>query len=287
MRDLMKKLVRLLLFLASLPIVLLAQEDTAQTAGHSVADMNGRATLLLKPSLPGDVMIQRDGSTVTVKIVVDPDGNVLSAKCSLTCPSNVAFAAEAAASTSKFRPLIINGEAVKYNGILIYTIALERVNWLRFGTALYSTYIFDNLSLGPVSAMLTSEFGDEKGKLQSLDNDVDLDTRWKTINSVKDSLRGKLNESDLWYFRLGMAMRGATAPFQSDKKLDRDEVQKALSDLSKLAGSAPAGVPQDLIAGLRTMSAYKIDPAMKDQELSHVIFRLASNVKTETIRSQR
>jgi hypothetical protein len=260
-------------------IVTLGQDPEDKERVYSVPDINGRATLLVQPEIPGDVSLKTDGNTLIVKVVVDPNGNVVSAKCSLTCPKALAGPAESAAMASKFRPLIIGGRAVKYDGTLMYTIAVEKVNWYRFATALQSTYIFDNLSLGPVAAMLTNEFAGERINLQDLDHGVELAVRWKTIKSVRDSIRGKLKDSDAWWFDLGFAMREVTSPFQSDKKLDLSEVQAAISNLAKFVESAPSDVPPLTVENLRTLSAYKINSAMQPQEVHRAIFKLVSGIR--------
>ncbi len=260
-------------------IVALGQDSGDKERVYSVPDINGRATLLVQPEIPGDVSLKTDGNTLIVKVVVEADGNVVSAKCSMTCPKKAAGAAEAAAMASKFRPLIIGGRAVKYEGMLMYTIAVEKVNWYRFATALQSTYIFDNLSLGPVAAMLTNEFAEERNKLQDLDHNAELAFRWKTIEGVRNSIRGKLQGKDAWWFNLGFAMREVTSPFQSDKKLDLSEVQAAISNLNKFVESAPSGVPPPTVENLRTLSNYKIDPAMPPQEVHQAIFKLASGIR--------
>ncbi len=260
-------------------IVAQGQDTADKERVYSVPDINGRATLLVQPEIPGDVSLKSDGKTMIVKVVVDADGNVVTAKCSLTCPKETAGAAEAAAMASKFRPLLISGRAVKYDGTLMYTIAVERVNWYRFATALHSTYIFDNLSLGPVAAMLTNEFAGEKSKLQELDRGVELAFRWKTIEGVRESIRVKLKGRDAWWFDLAFAMREMTAPFQSDKKLDLSEVQAAISNLAKFVESAPADVPPPTVENLRTLSTYKIDQAMPPQQVQRAIFKLASGIR--------
>ena len=260
-------------------IVALGQEPGDKERVYSVPDINGRATLLVQPEIPGDLSLMTDGNTLVVRVVVDANGNVVSAKCALECPKAAAGPAEAAAMASKFRPLIISGRAVKYDGTLMYTIAVEKVNWYRFATALQSTYIFDNLWLGPVAAMLTNEFAGERTKLQNLDQGVELAFRWKTIESVRDSIRGKLKDSDAWWFDLGFAMRKVSSPFQSDKKLDLSEVQAAISNLAKFVESAPSNVPPLTVENLRTLSTYKIDPAMTPQEVHRAIFKLASGIR--------
>ncbi len=260
-------------------IVALGQDSRDKERVYSVPDINGRATLLIQPEILGDVSLKADGNTLIVKVVVDANGDVVSAKCSQTCPKAVAGPAEVAAMASKFRPLVIGGRAVKYDGTLMYTMAVERVDWYRFATALQSTYIFDNLSLGPVAAMLTNEFAGEKSKLQDLDRGVELAFRWRTIEGVRESIRGKLQGRDAWRFDLAFAMREMTAPFQSDKELDLSEVQAAISNLAKFVESAPSDVPSPTVEKLRTLSTYKIDPAMPPQEVHKAIFKLASGIR--------
>jgi hypothetical protein len=153
------------------------------------------------------------------------------------------------------------------------------VNWHRFATALQSTYIFDNLSLGPVAAMLTNEFAEERSKLQDLDKGVEFAFRWKTIEDVRNSIKKKLSRGDAWWFDLGFAMREATSPFQSDKKLDPVEVQAAISKLAKFVDSAPSDVPASTVENLRTLSTYKIDPALPPQELRRAIFKIVSTIR--------
>lgn len=260
-------------------IVALGQDTVDKERVYSVPDINGRATLLVQPEISSDVFLKTDGKTLIVKVVVDANGNVVSAKCSLSCPKAAAGPAEAAAMASKFRPLIIGGRAVKYDGTLMYTIAVEKVNWYRFATALQSTFIFDNLSLGPVAAMLTNQFAGERTKLQDLDHEVEFAVRWKTIEGVRNSIRRKLQGRDAWWFDLGFAMREVTSPFQSDKRLDLSDVQAAISNLAKFVESAPSDMPQPTVENLRALSTYKIDRAMPPQEVRQVIFKFASGIR--------
>lgn len=275
----MKQVLFSVIIALSTLIAVSGQETTDKPRHYSVPDINGRATLLVQPEVPGDVSLRTDGKTLIVKIVVDANGNVVSAKCSLDCPKAAIAPAEAAAMASKFRPLIIGGQAVRYDGTLMYTIALAKVNWYRFATALQSTYIFDNLSVAPVAAMLTNEFAEERTKLQNLDRSGELDFRWKTIESVKNSIKGKLQSRDAWWFDLGFAMREVTSPFQSDKKLDLNEVQTALSNLAKFVETMPSDASPQTVENLRTLSTYKIKPGTPPQEVHQAISKLAFGIR--------
>jgi hypothetical protein len=277
----MKRIILLAIVAIFSAIAVFGQEPETIIPAYRVPDLNGRAVVLQRPDVPGDVAMKQDGKTLTVRVVVDNNGDVISAKCSTDCPAEVAALAEAAAKGSKFQPLIVDGRAVMYDGTLIYTIAMGKVNWHRFAVALQSVYIFDNLSLGPVAAMLTNGFADEKVKLLALDNENDLEVRWKTINSVKATIRGKLQGADVWWFDLGFAIREVSSPFQSDKKLDLNEVQQAMSNLAKFVDSAPPDLPPTVIENLRALSTFKITPTMTPQEVLQAIIKLGSGIKPE------
>lgn len=239
-----------------------------------VADIMGRATLLVRPQLEGDLPQRLDGKSAVLQVLVDENGDVIFVQCSLTCPSDGVKAAERAASASKFRPLIVNGVAVRYVGNLTYSFAIERINWYRFGTALYSAYIFDNLSLGTVADILTVEYAAEKARLLELNNNRDMEFRWKTIREVQDALRGKLSERDKWEFDLGIAVRTVSAPFQSDRGAVREKVQKSLADLKKFADTAPPGTSDEMVKAIRTASEYVISPEVSYRDSIGQIYKL-------------
>lgn len=253
------------------------QQPTAEvptTPPIKVADIMGRATLLVKPQLDGDLSQRLDGKSATLQVLVDENGDVIFVQCSLNCPADGVQAAERAASTSKFRPLIVNGVAVRYLGNLTYSFAFERINWYRLGTALYSAYIFDNLSLGTVADILTVEYAVEKAKLLELNINRDLEFRWKTIREVQDALRGKLSERDKWELDLGIAVRTVSAPFQSDRGAVREKVQKSLSDLKRFADNAPAGKSDEMVRAIRTASEYVISTEMPYRDSVGQIYKL-------------
>jgi hypothetical protein len=275
----------LILIIAVSWIIGSGQENKATEEIFSVPDINGRATLLVKPDLPGNLMMDSDGITVTLKVVVDTSGNVISATCSLRCPENVKGLAESAAKESKFAPLVLNGKAVKYDGILAYTFAAQSVNWYGFGQAIQSVHTFDNLSVAPVAAFLTSAYAEEKSRLMGLDSKVDFETRISTIEDVIRLISSKLDEPDAWFFSLGMAMRRISSPFQSDRKLHRDELQSALTEIGKFAESAPSKVNGEVIKKLREIAAFKIAPEASNEELAQAILPLTSKIRFEQRKS--
>lgn len=248
-----------------------------------VPDINGRATSLVKPAFPETaVAVGADGSGVTLKVVVDEGGNVISAQCSLNCHPMLKDAAELAAATSKFQPLIKDGRAVKYEGILIYTFVVDRVDWYRFGTSFESVRQFDNISLGPAANILPVRYADEKARLLALDaKGVDLETRWKVMREVEGELKKKLKNGDLWRFEIGMALRLVTFWTMAGELTNRAEMQKAIDALPKYIERAPADIPADTLGALTEVSKYRVPAELPERELRQAIMAMTRNIKIQ------
>ena len=245
-----------------------------------VPDINGMAVTLVKPAFPETAVdVGADGESVVVKVVVNEHGNVVSATCSLTCHAMLKDAAETAALQSKFKPLMKDGAAIRYQGTLLYTYVVKRVDWFRFATAIESTRQFDNLSLGPVGQILSADHAKEKASLASLDEKgVDFDTRQKVIAEVVSSIRAKLKGMDAWRFDLGLALRRVTFWPQAAEIINRAELQKAIDDLGAVIARAPEGVSEPLIRELTVMSKYKIPSEIPERELRKAISEMYMNI---------
>jgi|GEM_PF-3313119 len=249
----------------------------------SVPDINGRAISLVKPAFPETaVAAQADGSGVSLKVVVDENGDVVSAQCSLNCHPMLKDAAELAAATSKFRPLIKDGLAVRYEGILLYTFVVDRIDWFRFGTALESTRQFDNISLGPVAQMLSTKFASEKTRLLDLDEKgVELETRWKVIREIESALKKKLKDGDLWRFEIAMALRRITFWTMAGGKTNRVELQSAIDELPRVIAAAPDDIPEKTIQALGVVAKYRVPADLPERDLRQAIMALARTIRIE------
>lgn len=245
-----------------------------------VPDINGMAVSLVKPAFPETaVAVDADGAGVVLRVIVDENGNVVSATCSKTCHSMLKDAAELAAIQSKFKPMTKDGRPVKYQGTLLYTFIVNRVDWFRFGTAIESTRQFDNISLGPVAQILSAEFSKEKESLLTLDvKGVDYDTRQKVIAEVVGSFKTKLKGVDLWRFDLGMSLRRITFWPQAGGLIDRVELQKAIDGLSNNISSSPESVSELLIKELTVISKYRVPPDISERDLRQAIVGFTRNI---------
>ena len=99
--------------------------ETEETPGKGVAKplevgaLNSKATSLPKPVYPEEARRIRSSGRVTVRVVVDETGKVISAQA-IDGPPPLREAAEAAARQARFEPTIKDGITVKITGTLTY-----------------------------------------------------------------------------------------------------------------------------------------------------------------------
>jgi len=84
-----------------------------------VGALNAKAVLLPKPVFPEEARRIRSSGRVTVRVVVDETGKVISAQA-IDGPAPLRQAAEAAARQAKFEPTIKDGVTIKITGTLTY-----------------------------------------------------------------------------------------------------------------------------------------------------------------------
>ncbi len=103
---------------------ILAKQPVSDLVGViSVGVVNGKATLLAKPSYPAEAKEKKLSGAITVHVLIDEQGNVTFAKAN--CGQGIlGDAAEDAALRSKFSPSILNGKAVKTSGIVVYNFVV-------------------------------------------------------------------------------------------------------------------------------------------------------------------
>ena len=261
------------IFIFSLSISGQKDKDERSSAAAQVGNINERATMLVKPTVPGDLVISgADGTTLSVNVTVDTSGSVVSAKCSASCHPELKAAAEAAAKASKFEPLIVDGQPVRYRGSIRYPVAMGRVDWYAFGLGLRSAQLFETTPVTPAAAFLTSAFEDERVRLRELDVDTAYPERVSAIEGVIGDLRGRLKGKDAWLFDFGLAMRRITAALNT-VKIDRAEVGKGVAEIAALP-TAPAGISKEVLDKVREISKFKIAANTPDNDLRAAIFRL-------------
>jgi periplasmic protein TonB len=81
--------------------------------------VNGKATSLPKPPYPAAAKAVRASGTVSVQVLIDENGSVVSANATSGHPL-LRAAAEQAARGARFSPTMLSGQKVKVSGIITY-----------------------------------------------------------------------------------------------------------------------------------------------------------------------
>ena len=84
--------------------------------------LNGRAVNMPAPEYPEPARRMRASGLVTVEVVVDVTGRVISAKAT-TGHSTLRHAAEQAALRARFSPTLLSGQPVKVSGVINYNFS--------------------------------------------------------------------------------------------------------------------------------------------------------------------
>jgi protein TonB len=86
--------------------------------------LNGKAIRLVTPPYPAIARSAHASGAVQVQVLIDENGNVLSATPTSGHPL-LRAAAQAAAMSSKFSPTKLSGQPVKVNGVIIYNFVAQ------------------------------------------------------------------------------------------------------------------------------------------------------------------
>ena len=87
--------------------------------------VNGKATSLPKPPYPAAARAVRAEGQVNVQVLIDENGNVVSASAISGHPL-LRQAAASAARQAKFSPTVLSGQPVKVSGVIIYNFSMNQ-----------------------------------------------------------------------------------------------------------------------------------------------------------------
>ncbi len=90
-----------------------------------VGALNSRAVNLVRPSYPQIAKQVGVSGIVTVRALIDEEGNVLMAKA-VSGHQLLRDAAESAAKQSKFTPVVVDGKPVKASGLIFYNFVIQQ-----------------------------------------------------------------------------------------------------------------------------------------------------------------
>jgi protein TonB len=101
-----------------------APTPTPRTAPISGGVLNGKAISLPKPQYPAIARAARASGTVVVQVLIDENGNVVSAKA-VSGPPLLLATAVAAARQARFSPTKLSGQPVKVTGVIQYNFVAQ------------------------------------------------------------------------------------------------------------------------------------------------------------------
>jgi protein TonB len=96
------------------------QKTVIQTGGV----VNGKATDLVKPLYPAEAKAVGAKGTVNVQVMIDENGNVVSASA-VSGHQLLRRTAERAAKASKFSPTFLSNQKVKVTGVIVYNFVAQ------------------------------------------------------------------------------------------------------------------------------------------------------------------
>lgn len=100
------------------------QEPAAPRGPISGGVLNGRAVSLVKPAYPAIARSVHASGQVSVQVLIDESGNVISASAVSGHPL-LRSSAVSAARASKFSPTRVSGQPVKVSGVIVYNFEAQ------------------------------------------------------------------------------------------------------------------------------------------------------------------
>lgn len=248
----------------------LAQEKPGtDTTSVQKGIVKSKATYLAKPVYPPTARALRIGAQVNVRITIDKNGDVISAKAE-TGDSLFHKYAEEAALKSKFTPTTMDGVPIKVNASLTFNFT-RPPDWESIGVTLA------NIEMG-IASIGNYQIKDLIGEgLQEEAKEYDLLTRsesmdGKPIRATKliDSIQSKLERLhpiDAWYFRLGL-IKSRLSNFAT--KTDGEAAfHSHLKKLTDLYNSTPSEIPTERLEALNKAIQISLKPSltMEDRKI--------------------
>jgi TonB family protein len=216
----------------------------AQTAPTGVKQIsagviNGKAVTLTKPAYPAAARAVGAQGAVNVKVMIDEEGNVISAEAVSGHPL-LQQAAVQAAQQSKFQPTTLSGQLVKVTGVVVYNfIAPERpTNWLKIGYDLTSVQHAPSLmhiDTNSIDRVFQADWTTEKEQLKRL---------------------GEIKQAESSSFTPPVASGERRVSDTTEKRPDGTTVRKVVTEFAVKADGAPdseqIAISESLIASLQS-----------------------------------
>lgn len=229
-------------------------KKTPRTVSFGV--INGKATDLVKPEYPKSAIAANIYGQVSIQVLIDENGNVISAKVNSGYPLLQSVSVKAALE-SKFELVTLSGEPVRVNGIIIYNFISHEWNWLEIGFALTNSRS-SYYSLESLSETLPVGFEEENQLLRQSSNLSEHQDKYTDV--IITSISGKLigNEKSNWLYSVGSVLGKMT---QNCCRVD-GKIQESIETLKILLQAKPENISTDLISNLEKLILFTENPKL-------------------------
>jgi TonB family protein len=255
--------------------------------------LNGKAVKLPKPVYPREARAARVQGPVTVQVLIDEEGRVISAAAVSGDPL-LHDTAVTAAKGAIFSPTVIDGKPVKVSGVITYNFVLDTPAAAGSTKTELKQPTYDDLimMLGMILSMIQandSDFREGMGGgpryaelLKSLAADppeglkteqalfdelakANESERPPIAGRLSEAIRKHLNSEQQWRSDIGERLGSITMEFMrlakngpppAGARLDVSLLQSRLKLLNDSVAAAPPGAPPDLVAKLRNIASY-------------------------------
>lgn len=159
-----------ILFLTSFGLLNISAQTSETPKQISKGVVNGAAVSLPKPSYPPAAKAVNASGVVNIQVLIDEEGNVVSANAVSGHPL-LRAASEQAALGAKFKPTLLQGQPVKVNGVIVYNFVMP-MSFTQIGYELAfaekSSPLPENFPAGSIWSNLPKDWEKEKGELIAL-----------------------------------------------------------------------------------------------------------------------
>ncbi len=131
--------------------------------------LNGKARNLAVPAYPAAAKAVGASGAVNVQVVIDEDGNVISAN-SVSGHPLLRDSSEKAARESKFSPTLLQGRTVKVTGIIVYNYLMP-MPWIQIGYELSlakKSLFLKDYPVSSISGTFPVDWTEEKADLEKI-----------------------------------------------------------------------------------------------------------------------
>jgi len=222
------------------------KRSAVQTVSGGV--VNGKAKNLIKPEYPKLARAVGAYGTVSVFVLIDVDGKVVKAKATDGHPFLRPVSIKAAIE-SKFEPVILSGNPVKVQGVIVYNFIPPQWNWLEVGYTLgYGSSNYYSIK----TLIETLSYGYEEERQLLNQWSAAGENQDKIIETVIASIQNKLNNEakKFWLLELGLTL----ARYKREPRINKEtsnENSPSFQNLQQLVQNPPADANEELLERMK------------------------------------